>query len=157
MENSKKVVVSVLIVAVVVVLIVVAMMIFGKKNKQEVPVSNPQSISTEEKASIKKEAEETEDVSFTPLTEEKKAELAVIANVSGKVLSVSAENVKLSTTEGEKTLKVPEEGASFVSQTKQENGSIMIEEIGVLKVPVNAEVDVQYNSATNEIMLLAVK
>ena len=150
MEEKNKKIIVVSLVAIFVVIAIVFIAMIMKKNKQTGIL--PVDIATEESQVAENQP------GNVSLKKEKKEESATIKNVTGKIVSVDIGAIVVSLTEGEMlTLKVPAEGASFVKQTLQENGSPLIEEVALFDIPANAEVDVRYNSTTNEIMLLAVK
>ncbi|KKQ13983.1 MAG: hypothetical protein US27_C0006G0001, partial [Candidatus Moranbacteria bacterium GW2011_GWF1_36_78] len=46
---------------------------------------------------------------------------------------------------------------SFLQKTTQKNGDLLMKEIGLFDVVKNKDVEIQYNSAKNEVMLIVVK
>jgi len=137
-----------LIVIVGVLAFILVILIIYKKKQVVSPVINP----------IKEETQIKKDTDIVPLTEEKKAQLQAIRNVSGKIVSIKAETINIAVDNGEKlTLKIPEQGANFIKETVQADGSFLDEKIELTKVPKNKQIDIQYNSAKNEVMLIVVK
>ncbi|MFZ2975084.1 MAG: hypothetical protein WA055_00460 [Candidatus Moraniibacteriota bacterium] len=92
------------------------------------------------------------------LTEDKKTEIANAKNIIGKIVSINIDNIEIITSKGEKlTLNVPQAGASFVMQIIQKDGNFLNKEIGLFDIMKNKEVKIQYNSKTNDVMLIMVK
>ncbi len=143
-EKNSKIVLTALIIILVIIAVVFVIMVMNK---------DKQSMSQETMPEITQETEE----GVTPLTEEKKEELAAIKNTTGTLTSIDIGAIVVSTQERDLTLKIPQEGASFVTQTIQEDESFLIEEIGLFDIPTDSEADVQYNGTTNEVMLVVVK
>ena len=123
-------------------------------NKKEAVTSPVVSLNIEEYQN----PQASEESIFIPLTEEKKAELIAIRNITGKITSININTIELIPTEGKKIiLKVPSTGANFFSQTVQKDGSFLNKEIGLLELPKDKKVDIQYNSQKMEVMLVVVK
>lgn len=98
------------------------------------------------------------DDGIIPLTEEKKAQLQAIRNITGKIVSTKEDAINVAADNGEKlSLKIPEQGANFIKETIQTDGSFLDEKIELTKVPKNKQIDIQYNSTTKEVMLIVVK
>jgi len=93
----------------------------------------------------------------TPTTKEKE-KIQNIKAGRGVLESVDIGAVVFNPNEQEQTitLKIPNEGTSFVNLIKQEDGSFLNEEIGLFDLPLNEEVEVQYDSAENELMMIMV-
>lgn len=157
MEQKNK---KIILISLVIVLAIVAItfgFLASKKDKapqKETPqIEQPKKIETPQ---LQEETQMPKDGTF-PLTEEKKKELESIATITGKIKSVEAGSISVKTETEELTLKIPAEGANFISQTTQKDGSFLEKEIGVADLSVNDEVEVQYNNSTNEVMLIVVK
>jgi len=89
---------------------------------------------------------------------EKEIDLADIKTLTTKITSISINFIKATTSDGKEfILSVPQTGASFVQQITQKDGSFIEKEIGLLEVPINKDVEIQYNSKTNEVMLVIIK
>ena len=58
---------------------------------------------------------------------------------------------------GEIFLSIPQTGVSFVKQVAKKDGSFMEEKIGLLEVPANKNVEINYNIKTNEVVSILVK
>lgn len=98
------------------------------------------------------------DDGVVPLSEEKKAQLQAIRNITGKIISIKDANINVTVGNGEKlVLEIPEQGANFIKETVQADGSFLDEKIELTKIPKNKQIDIQYNSTTNEVMLIVVK
>jgi len=148
MDKNKKNLQIGLIITVGVLIFSFLMSVIYKKKQNIIPVTNQNS-----ELPITQKDEGT-----VPLTEEKKVELAAIKNIKGKIIATENSNIEVETTEGEKiTLKAPLEGANFSILTKQEDGSFMVKAVGLSEIPKNKEADIQYNSTTNEVLLVNVK
>jgi seryl-tRNA synthetase len=98
---------------------------------------------------VKKNQEEV-----TPLTEEEKEMIKKIRNVKAILKTVDIGQITMEAEGQELELKVPEQNVNFVKQTPQEDGSILNEEIGLFDLPLDKEVEVQYNANKNEVMLV---
>ncbi|MFA6160366.1 MAG: hypothetical protein WC678_04765 [Parcubacteria group bacterium] len=146
MEQKNKSILAVsIIVLAILTLILVAIIMKNKKKSVAPPKTNPN-------------IEESQKNSTSQISEEKKAEVAAIRNIKGKITDIKIDSISVTPTTGEKlTLKVPQKGANFSSLTKQKDGSFMVKEIGLFEVPKNKEVSIQYNSTTNEVMLVEVR
>ncbi|KKQ17112.1 MAG: hypothetical protein US30_C0006G0001, partial [Candidatus Moranbacteria bacterium GW2011_GWF2_36_839] len=46
---------------------------------------------------------------------------------------------------------------SFLQKTTQKNGDLLMKEIGLFDVVKNKDVEIQYNSTTNEVILVEIK
>jgi hypothetical protein len=148
-KNNKIILISLIIILAIIAVVFIVMI--AKKDSQPQPQPTPPTTEVPQ-------AEEMPEDEVIPLTEEKKAELAVIENTTGTITSVDIGAIVISVTGGEDlTLKIPEEGANFVTQTVQEDGAFLMEEIGLLDIPENSEADIQYNNSTNEVMLVVIK
>lgn len=90
----------------------------------------------------------------SPLTEEEK-EIVTNTKLTKAILkTVDIGQITIETEGQELILKIPEENVNFVKQTPQEDGSILNEEIGLFDLPLDKEVEVQYNASKNEVMLV---
>lgn len=142
-KNKKIFQISLIIIIGVLVFILAGMLVY--KNKKVAPVFNDSNINKNQNNLTKKN------------TEEKKAELIDVVNIVGKIISIDIDTIKVLVNEEEKNLKVPARGANFVKQAKQKDGSFLNTEIGLFDIPKNKDAEVQYNGATNEVMLIVVK
>lgn len=89
---------------------------------------------------------------------QKNLNLSTIEYITGVVGEVDIDFVEIILENDEKIiLKVPASGASFFKQVEQENGDIFLKDIGLLNIPQNQTVDVQYDSQTREIRLIIIK
>jgi hypothetical protein len=78
-------------------------------------------------------------------------------NVTGTVTSVDFGALEVLLENGNKlSLKIPDKNVSFLSPIEQENGEILLENIGLFDIPQDQLVDIQYNTRTNEVMLVVV-
>ena len=150
-ENKNKVIAVSLIVILVIIAIIVAVMISGGKDKKQVS----QQTNQQEQQEVKQQ--ESSKDGTTSLTETEKEELNAIKVVTGTINSVNISKITVSTPEGEMELNVPQKGASFVKQTTQEDGSFLVEDIGLFDLPTDKAVEIQYNSNSNDVMLVSVK
>ncbi|MDA3815505.1 MAG: hypothetical protein PF549_04005 [Patescibacteria group bacterium] len=151
-ERNNKIILTSLIIILAIIAVVFIVMI-AKKDSQLKPQPTPPTTEAPQA-----QTEEMPEDEVIPLTEEKKAEFAVIENTTGTITSVDTGAIVVSTAEGEDlTLKIPEEGANFVTQTVQEDGAFLMEEIGLFDIPEDSEADIQYNGSTNEVMLVTIK
>ncbi len=159
-EKNSKIILTTLIIILVIIAVVFVIMIMNKDKQPMAQETTPVEIAQEAEEGSSEEGSSEEGSSedgVTPLTEEKKEELAAIKNTIGTIRSVDIGAIVVSTIDGDLTLKVPQEGASFVTQTLQEDGSFLMEEIGLFDLPTEKEADIQYNGTTNEVMLVVIK
>lgn len=143
-EKNNKIILAALIIILVIIAVVLVAILMTKDTKQV--TQTPQ---VQEQTELKKE--------ITPLTEEKKEELAAIKVTTGTLTSIDIARINVLTPEGDLELMVPQQGASFVNQTIQEDGSFLIEDVGLFDLPTDKEVEIQYNSASNTVMLVTVQ
>ena len=92
------------------------------------------------------------------VTPEKKEQVKNIRSKKGTLESVDLGAVVFLPNNQEQriALKVPSQGISFINQTQKEDGVFLNEKIGLLDLPLNEEVEVQYDSAKNEAMMITV-
>ena len=166
--KTKKIILVILIIILIVAAVAFAVMMVRKAN-QSMSVSMPPEsdvISSKNNSSdssvetLSQEAKKSmpEEGVVTQLSEEEKTKIANIKNVTAKITSISISSIKATTSDGkELNLIVPQSGASFAEQTTQKDGSFMNKEIGLLQVPKNKNVEIQYDSATNEVLLIIIK
>ena len=153
-EKNKKIALLIIVLAVVVFILVILAVSLNKKSKKDSP-NIPQEINSVNNQSNENNAEEE---GGFQISEEKKATLEALKNITGKVSAVDTNSIEITSTIGEKiSLNVPQKGVNIVKQTKQSNGSFLVEPIGLFDIPENKEVDVQYDSRTNELKMLVVK
>ncbi len=165
MGKNKKIIVVLLIISIIIVMIIYMLMIMSKKNIEPLPLPLPlPSIPIEASVEIPDKTLQvvendldTQSTSITKPTKEEEEDFAAINRIAGKVISAETGSIKILTTEGELTLKIPQSGAFFTKQIKQEDGSFLVEEMGVSDIQKDKEVFVQYNSKTNEVMLVVIK
>ncbi|OGI33143.1 MAG: hypothetical protein A2489_03405 [Candidatus Moranbacteria bacterium RIFOXYC12_FULL_36_13] len=148
MENYKKAI----LMGVIIIFVILGIFLLIKVMKKTPPtaVEAP-------KVSQENINEESQQNGTYQLTEEERAELAQIRNTSGKIKSVDIDTIVIAEETGNLTLKVPPTGANFFSQTVQKDGSFLNKEIGLLELPKDKKVDIQYNSQKMEVMLVVVK
>ena len=167
--KTKKIILVILIIILIVAAVAFAVMMVRKAN-QSMSVSMPpesdvissknNSSSNSSVETLPQETEKSmpEEGVVTQLSEEEKTKIANIKNVTAKITSISISSIKATTSDGEElNLIVPQSGASFTEQTVQKDGSFMNKEIGLLQVPKNKNVEIQYDSATNEVLLIIIK
>lgn len=143
-KNKKNFQIGLIIILGVLVFTLMAMLAY-KKKPVILPTNNPK-------------IEEPQNKPVDQISEEKKVEVDEIINITGKLTSVDISAIEVTPTEGDKiTLKIPQKGANFFSQTKREDGVFVTKEIGLFDIPTNKEVAIQYNSTTNEVMMIEVK
>jgi len=150
MEQKNKKILMILIIILAILAFVFATIFAINKNKtKNSPMRTPSS---------EKNLNDDEEDPTPEISEEKRAQIAAIRNIKGKITKIEVSSIEITPTEGGKlTLKVPQKGANFSSLTKREDGVFMVKEIGLFDIPKNKEVDIQYNSTTNEVMLVSVK
>ncbi len=150
MEQKNKKILMILIITLAILAFIFATIFAINKNKVKDASKTNQSSG--------KNLNDDEEDPTPKISEEKKAQVAAIRNIKGKITKIEVNSIEVIPTEGEKlTLKVPQKGANFSSLTKREDGAFMVKEIGLFDIPKNKEVDIQYNSTTNEVMLVSVK
>ncbi|KKP77758.1 MAG: hypothetical protein UR78_C0030G0006 [Candidatus Moranbacteria bacterium GW2011_GWF2_35_39] len=139
MENYKKAI----LMGVIIIFVILGIFLLIKVMKKTPPtaVEAP-------KVSQENINEESQQNGTYQLTEEERAELAQIRNTSGKIKSVDIDTIVIAEETGNLTLKVPPTGA---------DGSFLNKEIGLLELPKDKKVDIQYNSQKMEVMLVVVK
>jgi hypothetical protein len=54
----------------------------------------------------------------------------------------------------EMSFAIPEKNVNFVKQTKTEDEIVVNEEIGLFDLPLDREVEIQYNANNNEVMMV---
>ncbi|MDO9231542.1 MAG: hypothetical protein Q7U36_03660 [bacterium] len=150
MEQKNKKIILILIIVLAILAFIFATIFAINKNKAK--------NSSKTTPAVEKNLNDDEEDQTPKISEEKKAQVAAIRNIKGKITAIDISAISVTPTTGEKlTLKVPQKGANFSSLTKQKDGSFMAKEIGLFEIPKNKEVDIQYNSTTNEVTLVTVK
>lgn len=129
----------------------ILMLIFIYKNKNKKDISPVINSTPELSLPEKKDG-------VTPLTEEKKAELKAIRNITGKITAINDDSIDVIRSNGDAlTLNIPDQGVNFVKESAQKDGSFLNEKIELSSVPKNKQINIQYNSTTNNVMLIVVK
>ncbi|MDO9231294.1 MAG: hypothetical protein Q7U36_02290 [bacterium] len=81
-----------------------------------------------------------------------------VENIIGKITDINVNRVSIATESGDAlVLAIPSSGVSFVKQKILEDGSYLNERIALFDIPKNQDIDIQYNSETNELMMIVVK
>ncbi|KKP80241.1 MAG: hypothetical protein A2271_02945 [Candidatus Moranbacteria bacterium RIFOXYA12_FULL_35_19] len=81
-----------------------------------------------------------------------------IKNVEGTINHIDLNTVVMTTNTGRRlNLTFSKKGVSFMKQQKQEDGNILLTKIGLLDIAENQEANIQYDSETDEAMLIVVK
>ena len=82
-----------------------------------------------------------------------------IRNFTGKITKATANTIEGVASDGSNfILNISDsKKANFIKQTKQEDGTILVESVGLLDVPLNQDVDIQYDGKDNSLMLVVVK
>ncbi len=138
MSNRKKIVIF--FVALFVILVLIGgMILIGRKNGRDKKDFNLQ--------------EKSVDSDFL-----KNIDLFATENITGVIVTTNIDFIEVLREDGEKmNLGIPSSGASFFKQIEQDNGEVLLEEIGLLNIPQNQKVDIQYDSQTREVRLIMVK
>jgi hypothetical protein len=146
MEDKNKKILVILLVVVAFVAIVA----FLLNNKKEATPTDPTPPTIVEPTTNG----ENQPADTMPVTED----ILAIENITGKLTMVDIGAVKVETEAGEElTLNISqEEGASFIKQPKQGEDTFMNEEIGLLDLPLNKTVEIQYNTQSNNLMMVIV-
>ena len=144
-KNKKNIRASLIVIISVLAFVLVVMLVY--KNKKSIPQVINQKI---EKLQNKEENKISEE-------NVNEVEAKDIKIVTGKIISIDISSVKIKTSDGELTLSIPEQSVSFLQKTTQKNGDLLMKEIGLFDVVKNKDVEIQYNSAKNEVMLIVVK
>ncbi len=96
------------------------------------------------------------DVVVDSQVEKKNAQ--IIKNITAKIDLMDSNSIGITTSDGKKlTLSVLLESASFIEQTIKGDGIFSEKIIKLTDVPKNKMIDIQYNSETNEVMLITVR
>ncbi|MFZ2975083.1 MAG: hypothetical protein WA055_00455 [Candidatus Moraniibacteriota bacterium] len=136
MENKKRIIIIGGVVMIIILIVVSVGVIRNKKNSQ-----------------TPKETEMAKDISQKEEIVKNK-----IQNIKGKVSSIDIGTAEIVGSDGEKlSLKISQKGVSLLKQIQQGEGNGLLKEISIAEVPLNQEVDIQYNSQDNELMLIIVK
>ena len=144
-KNKENLRASLIVIISVLAFVLVVMLVY--KNKKSIPQVINQKI---EKLQNKEENKISEE-------NVNEVEAKDIKFITGKIISIDISSVKIKTSDGELTLSIPEQSVSFLQQTTQKNGDLLMKEIGLFDVVKNKDVEIQYNSAKNEVMLIVVK
>ncbi|HAT74096.1 MAG TPA: hypothetical protein DCS08_03755 [Candidatus Moranbacteria bacterium] len=144
-KNKKNIRASLIVIISVLAFVLVVMLVY--KNKKSIPQVINQKI---EKLQNKEENKISEE-------NVNEVEAKDIKFITGKIISIDISSVKIKTSDGELTLSIPEQNVSFLQKTTQKNGDLLMKEIGLFDVVKNKDVEIQYNSAKNEVMLIVVK
>lgn len=148
-RKNKKILMMLVIILSILAFILMAIFAINKKREKDSLKTTP---------SIENQTnKEQEELSFQ-INEEKKVQVEAIRNIKGKIIVIDISAIEVISAEGEKlTLNVPQEGVNFLSQIKGKDGAFSVKEIGLLDIPKDKEVDIQYNSSNNEVMLVNVQ
>ena len=144
-KNKENLRASLIVIISVLAFVLVVMLVY--KNKKSIPQVINQKI---EKLQNKEENKISEE-------NVNEVEAKDIKFITGKIISIDISSVKIKTSDGELTLSIPEQNVSFLQKTTQKNGDLLMKEIGLFDVVKNKDVEIQYNSAKNEVMLIVVK
>ena len=144
-KNKKNIRASLIVIISVLAFVLVVMLVY--KNKKSIPQVINQKI---EKLQNKEENKISEE-------NVNEVEAKDIKIVTGKIISIDISSVKIKTSDGELTLSIPEQSVSFLQKTTQKNGDLLMKEIGLFDVVKNKDVEIQYNSTTNEVILVEIK
>lgn len=146
MDNQKRKIILIGSVVGVVLIIILVVVIISKKDSPVV-LTAPETVKLTDIDKIDKSAEIAKEEFET-----------TYQNITGTVSSVNTSTMEVILENGGKiTLNIPEKSASFLKTTKQENGEILTESIGLFDIPNDQLVDVQYNIRTNEVILVVIK
>ncbi|HAT74104.1 MAG TPA: hypothetical protein DCS08_03795 [Candidatus Moranbacteria bacterium] len=144
-KNKKNLRASLIVIISILAFVLVVMLVY--KNKKSIPQVINQKI---EKLQNKEENKISEE-------NVNEVEAKDIKIVTGKIISIDISSVKIKTSDGELTLSIPEQSVSFLQKTTQKNGDLLMKEIGLFDVVKNKDVEIQYNSTTNEVILVEIK
>ncbi len=87
-----------------------------------------------------------------------KLKAPLVENIVGKIINIDVEKIEVATKDGSVLiLAVPPNGVSFAKQRILEDGSYLNERIALFDIPKDKDVDIQYNSETNELRMIVVK
>lgn len=137
--DNKKIKIAIIVAVVVIVIISIAIVLMGS-NKNKTPNQQGGVVPTQVSA---KKAVKNDD----------------IQTVVGKIVSFDAnlENVQIDLNDGRRLSLVVRAGeASAIKQGKQKDGSFVNEPTGLLDVPRDRDVEIQYNAKNNELILIVV-
>ena len=85
-------------------------------------------------------------------------EQSTVENLTGKVVIKSLNVIEVTREGGEKmTLNVPSTGVSFLKKTKNKDGTIALNDIGLLNIPQDKIVNIQYNPQNRDVRLIVVE
>ena len=144
-KNKKNLRASLIVIISILAFVLVVMLVY--KNKKSIPQVINQKI---EKLQNKEENKISEE-------NVNEVEAKDIKFITGKIISIDISSVKIKTSDGELTLSIPEQNVSFLQKTTQKNGDLLMKEIGLFDVVKNKDVEIQYNSTTNEVILVEIK
>lgn len=141
--EKRKIILLGLAFGVVVLLVILFALLKSNKEigKKEDRIKNPETLNLQD---IKKE-------------EEKKIEEV---SIEGKIVSVSASDVKISSEDQNEILefKIPKKNVVFLREEKKEDGtSSYFKELGLFDIAKESSVEVRYNKETNEVMEVIVE
>ncbi|HAT73848.1 MAG: hypothetical protein US30_C0004G0051 [Candidatus Moranbacteria bacterium GW2011_GWF2_36_839] len=137
--DNKKIKIAIIVAVVVIVIISIAIVLLGS-NKNKTP--NQSEVITPTKVSARKEVKEDN-----------------IQTVVGKILSIDAnvENIEVGLNDGRKLNLYMQSGEfSVIKQGKKKDGTFVNETIGLLDVPKNQDVEIQYNAKNDELIMIVV-
>ncbi|MFZ2975445.1 MAG: hypothetical protein WA055_02310 [Candidatus Moraniibacteriota bacterium] len=137
--DNKKIKIAI-IGAIVVVVILSVWVVLRVSNRSK--TSDQQNVTIPTKVSARKEVKEYD-----------------IQTVTGKIVSFDAnlENVQIDLNDGRRLSLIVRAGeASAIKQGKQKDGSFVNEPTGLLDVPKDRDVEIQYNAKNNELILIVV-
>jgi len=82
-----------------------------------------------------------------------------IITFTGQITTVSINKIEGVASDGsEFILNIDDsQRTNFFKQTNQEDGTVLVENIGLVNVPLNQDVDIQYDRKDNRLMLILVK
>lgn len=74
--------------------------------------------------------------------------------IKATLKQVDIDNITVQANNQEMSFTIPEQNVNFVKQTQPENGAIVNEEIGLFDLPLDKEIEIQYNANNNEVMMV---
>jgi cell division protein FtsL len=144
MENKKRVIMILMILMLISASIFIYLIYKNKQTTTTTPTTPP-------KTALEKEVEEK-----TPSEED----VLNIKMTKATIKKIDLAKLTVYLTEEDQELELnisQDEPVSFVKQTKQEDESMLNEEVALLDLPLDKEVEVQYNSKTKQLLMVILK
>lgn len=89
-----------------------------------------------------------------PLSKEEKEMVRNTKTIQAILKQIEINEITVQINNQEMSFTIPEQNVNFVKQTQTEDEIIVNQEIGLFDLPLDREVEIQYNANNNEVMMV---